>query len=111
VNNGNYADAQATASDTRLRVAGQKDALNGKAHLWIDNSAHTWKNVVDGVAIAPLSGTVTIPGMPAGTYNVSWYDPYSGTATNSGPVTANAGAITLNVSGLAKDTAVKLVKQ
>ncbi len=110
LNNGSYTDAQATASDARLRVVGQKDVLNGKAHLWIDNSTHTWKNVVDGVAIGPVTGTVTISGMPTGTYAVTWYNTYSGTTTG-GTVSASSGVITLNVSVLATDTAVKVVKQ
>lgn len=110
VNNGHFADAQATASDSRLRVVGQKDVVNGRAHLWIDNSNHTWKNVVDRVAIAPLTGTIAIPNMPAGTYDVTWHDTYNGTTTNN-TVTVPSGSITLNVSGLAADTAVKVVKQ
>lgn len=47
LSNGNYEDLSATASDVRIRVLGQKDLTNNRAHLWIDNAPYTWKAVVD----------------------------------------------------------------
>jgi hypothetical protein len=62
LNNGHYKDAQATVSNEELRVLGQKDLTADRAHLWIQNKHHTWKNVVGQVPIPELSGTVTISG-------------------------------------------------
>ena len=63
LNNGNYVDARASLSDPNLRVVGQKDPVNNRADLWVQNMKHTWKNVVDGVAnISGLSGNVTLDG-------------------------------------------------
>ncbi len=45
--NGNYKDARAVSSNAILRAWGQKDVINNKCHLWIDNAPYTWKAVVD----------------------------------------------------------------
>lgn len=112
LNNSNYVDATATASDTNLRVLGQKDPGSGKAHLWIDNKNHTWKNVVDKVAITPISGTVTLAGMPPGTYSLIWFDTYTSAVSSTTAINSDAsGNIIIPITNLAKDAAVKLEKQ
>lgn len=75
LNNGLYQDAEAVASDPGLRVWGQRDEKNGRAHLWIQNLAHSWTNVVAGKQAAPLAGTIRLP-MPDGVYQIEWWDPY-----------------------------------
>jgi hypothetical protein len=74
--NGSYQDANAELTDPNLRVVGQKDAVNGRAHLWVQNTRHTWRNVVDGAfGLAGLSGTLTINGFaPRTTYDVEWHE-------------------------------------
>jgi hypothetical protein len=77
LNNGYYQAAQATVSDPRLGVIGQKDLVNGRAHLWVRNVDHTWKNVVDGVPVLEVSGAIRLSGFVAGqSYLVQWWDPY-----------------------------------
>ena len=110
INNGNYKDAQGIATDARLRVIGQKDPVNGRAHLWLDNSAHTWKNVVDNAGITPITSRVTITNMPAGTYAVTWFDTYSG-ATTTTTINSSVQGLTLPVSQLSTDIAVKIEKK
>ena len=110
LSNGHYQDATATASPAGLRAWGQKDLVNQRAHLWIANPQHTWKNVVDNVAIPALTGTVTIGGLqPSTHYQVQWWDTYTGTATTVQDLSSNsAGDLTLSISGLTSDTAVKI---
>jgi hypothetical protein len=45
-------------------------------HLWVQNTQHTWKRVVSGPPVTPLSGSVTIPDVPGGVYRVEWWDTY-----------------------------------
>ena len=94
-----------------LRAWGVRDASAGRVLLWIDNANHTWKNVVDGVAIAPASATLTIPGLPAGVYTAQWWDTRAGVvaATESYTVSGD-GALTFTVADLATDKAVKFVR-
>jgi len=82
LNNGHFRDANAVASDERLRAWGQKDLVNNTAHLWIQNSTHTWLNVVsDTDAMADASGTVSISGLAPGMYAVERWDTYHGAIT------------------------------
>jgi hypothetical protein len=108
--NGRYLDAKATTSHGDLRVLGQKDTEEGRAHLWIDNRRHTWRAVVDGASIPSVSGSVTISiGRPDQRYTLTWYDTRSGEPTDSQTITADgAGNVVIGVSDLRTDTAVRL---
>ncbi|MBI5650293.1 MAG: DUF5060 domain-containing protein [Chloroflexi bacterium] len=110
LNNGNYADVAATVSNPKLRAWGQKDLVNKKAHLWIAHSDHTWRNVVNRVAIAPIASTITIPGFASGAYRVTWWN--TNTATNpiflTQTLTANGSLVLTLPSALSDDVAVKI---
>jgi hypothetical protein len=74
LNNGHYQDAAAELTDTNLRVTGQKDLANNRAHIWIQNKNHTWRNVVDGSAETGLTGSASIAGFsPNTTLNLEWH--------------------------------------
>jgi chitodextrinase len=112
LNNGKYRDIAATVSNAALQAVGQKDLTNGRAHVWIRNKNHTWKNVTSGVSIAPVSGTVQIGGfVPGRTYTVEWWDTYktTGQVTSTQSLTASStGVLTLTVQQLASDIAAKI---
>jgi len=109
LNNGNYQDAEATASHSDLRVWGQKDVIRGKAHLWIQNRNHTWRNVVDGVTISGLSGQITIPDMPLGPYKVEWWDTWNGVISKIEFIEMDTGSLIQNLPApLSNDVAIKI---
>jgi outer membrane protein assembly factor BamB len=114
LNNGQYQDAEAIADTPNLRVWGQKDLLNGHAHLWIQNRQRTWKNVVDGVTIPAVTSTVTLSGFqPSTTYAVEWWDTYEVDPTQQVIETeftesSADGSIILSIDNLETDTAVKI---
>jgi uncharacterized repeat protein (TIGR01451 family) len=109
LNNGHYQDAGATVSHPDLRAWGQKDAVHGEAHLWIQSRNHTWRNVVDGVAIPGLSGQITIPGMKPGPYAVEWWDTYTGAIVETEAVEAGSNGLVLALPApLTDDVAVKV---
>jgi len=111
LNNGNYADAEARTSNASLRAWGQKDPINGKAHLWIQNKNHTWRNVVDGVPMTPLNGTVTLTGFQSETVEVEWWDTYTGIITKRETVPVDpSGSLTLDVSNLETDLACRIAQ-
>ncbi len=111
LNNGNYQDAAASVTNSNLRAWGQKDLVNGYAHLWLANQSHTWKNVAGGVNIPPVSGTVTIAGFkPNSRWTVQWWDTYSGTIENIQTIMSDAnGALVLPIQNLIADVAVKIL--
>ncbi|MBN1571041.1 MAG: hypothetical protein JXA73_24605 [Acidobacteria bacterium] len=112
LNNGRYQDLGADVSHSDLRVVGQKDVTSGNAHLWIQNKNHTWKNVVDGSTIAPVSGIVRIGGfVPNKTFKLEWWD----TGRTSGQVAAietrsssASGNLEIQLSSLKTDIALKI---
>jgi uncharacterized repeat protein (TIGR01451 family) len=107
LNNGHYEDVAAQTSHPDLRAWGQKDAVNGRAHLWIQNENHTWKNVVDGVSVPALTGNITIPGLPPGLYVVEWWDTYTGMVIESEMVQAAPDLVLTLPAPLGSDVAVK----
>lgn len=124
LNNGRYVeigtDLTGNAGIALRNVSGQprawgvRDSAAGRALLWLDNAAHTWTAVVNGAPIAPASATLTVPGFTSGhAYVVRWWDPYAGpdespTLTTERVTADGNGALTLTVSGLDRDLAVKI---
>ncbi len=111
LNNGFYQDAKAQTSEANLRAWGQRDDVNGRMHLWVQNTQHTWKRVVSGAAIAPVSGTVTLPNVSAGAYQVTWWNTYSldNPVIRTEQVAASGGSLTLKLpQPLADDIAIKV---
>ncbi len=114
LNNGHYIDLAATISSPALRVWGQKDLLHGQAHLWVQNAQNTWKNVADGVTIAPVSASIALPGFrPNAQYTVESWNTYEPDAakqiTQHSEIVAQAdGVVVLAVENLASDIALKI---
>jgi len=110
LNNGEYEDAAASVSNTDLRAWGQKDLTNKRAHLWIANKNHTWKSVVDGVSVTPISGNITLGGFdPNTSYKFEWWNTYAGTIISTQNISTNSqGNLVLSVNNLVTDTAVKI---
>lgn len=113
LNNGRYVSADAVASHADLRVIGQRDTFHGRAHLWIDHRQHTWRNVVDQLAITPVSGTVAVNlQRPFATVQAEWVNTTTGFVVATEALTADAiGTVTLTVANLSTDVAVKLQAQ
>ena len=74
LNNGHYRDAKAVTSDPRLRAWGQRDDVNRRAHLWIQNTQHQWDRVLANAPIEPIDGTITLEKMQPGECRVEWWD-------------------------------------
>jgi hypothetical protein len=75
LNNGNYQNINSAASNSQMQIYGQKDVVNNRAHFWVKNRDHTWRNVVDGASgISGLSGKVTIEGFtPNSQLTLEWH--------------------------------------
>jgi hypothetical protein len=110
LNKGGYVDWGGTVSTPALRVVGQKHGAAGRMHLWIQNTAHTWKAVADAVPVEPASGSINVPGFVAGRdYDVDWLDTWTDRAPDRRQVKADkAGALALQVNALTSDVAVSV---
>jgi hypothetical protein len=110
--NGFYRDVGAQSSNPNLRVWGQRDDLNGRMHLWVQNKQHTWKRVVFGPAIPAISGNITIPNVSNGVYEVTWWDTYkiNNPIISSQTFTATSQLILPLPRPLNSDIAAKIVR-
>ncbi len=115
--NGHYADAGSDIGSIKItnlagtaRAWGKVDATNGRGVIWIDNADDTWKHVADGQTITPASATIELGSLPNGTYQVTWFNTATG-ATNTITSATSGGKLTLFVSALAHDVAVRFRKQ
>ena len=109
LNNGFYRDAGATSTNSLLRVWGQIDVQDGRAHLWIQNREHTWRNALAGT-VSAASGSITLPGLnPSTNYPVEWWDTNSGSPVRTESVSTDSGGnLLLDVSNLSTDIAVRV---
>jgi hypothetical protein len=112
LNKGGFTDWAGTVSNPAVRVAGQKNMKSGSMHLWIQNTAHTWKSVSEGRVIEPVSGEISVSGFrPREMYELEWWDTYGDgrtiLATEDLRATAT-GDIRIVVRALQKDVALKV---
>ncbi len=116
LNNGHYEDATAVSSNANIRVWGQKDPINARSHLWIQNRLHTWRNVIAGTAIPSQSASISVSGFqPGAGYTIEWWDTYETDPSlqimRTDTVSASPdGSITFAVD-TAADVAVKIYPQ
>jgi hypothetical protein len=115
--NGHYADIGSDTGAIRItnsagtaRAWGKLDATNGRGIVWIDNANDTWQHAADGLSITSATASAEISGVPNGTYQATWFNTATGT-TSTTTHTVTTGKLTLNVSALAHDVAVKFGKQ
>lgn len=112
---GGYADAAPVVSHRQVRAVGQIDRVAGRAHLWIQNRNHTWRNVVDGADWGRLRGTVTVSGFaPNVSYTIEMWrfdSPGNLSISRSDVSSDGSGRLALDLSRLpawVTDVAVKV---
>ncbi len=101
----NYSGAVVTASDSRARVYAMRG--NSMVLAWVQNREYTWYN--SPTTPSTFSVTVTIPGVN-GSYSVSLFNPHTGASTSLGTIVAN-GSLSVAITNLQKDFAIKAIKQ
>jgi PKD repeat protein len=112
LNRGGYVHIGAESSNPSLRIVGQKNLQSNKAHLWVQNSKHTWRNVMgihNPETVTPLSGQVVIKMMPNTGYTIEYWDTYAGVVEKVEQIKSdNSGNISLSIEALSSDLAVKI---
>jgi hypothetical protein len=115
--NGRYADIGSDTGGINLvnttgtaRAWGKLDATAGRGFVWIDNANDTWKRVADGLTVTPATASLEISSLSNGTYQATWFNTATGVTGTTSHIVSN-GKLTLSVSALAHDVAVKFRKQ
>ncbi len=112
LNNGQYRDIAAEVTDSNVRIAGQKDTASGKAHFWVQNKNHTWKNVVDNKLLSPVSGFLRIGGFaPNRLYDLEWWDTHKATQqiiSKEKLLSSAKGTLEISIPLITSDLAAKI---
>ena len=107
VNKGGYVNLQASVSNSKLRVLGQKNLYLNKAYGWIQNTDYTWYNAYRNY-YTYQSGQVRIKLNPNYDYLIEWWDTYTGVTSTQTQRSDYQGYVTLNVNNLKTDVAFKI---
>jgi hypothetical protein len=106
----NMKRAAIAVSPEQLRAVG----LTGDsgAWVWVSNSEATWYRIgVEDKKPEPVAdGKLTIPGLPAGTYRVEWWDTWKGEAIGQSEVRSTGDALQLALPEFARDIACKVTR-
>ena len=101
-----YSGETVSATDAAARVLAMRRSDGAAAYLWVQNRDHTWANAAS--TPSPISPAVTIGGLQSRAYTVEVWSPYTGTMLSSSQQTPTGGLISVGVSGLSDDVAVKV---
>jgi len=107
---GGYIAAKAVASDSNVKVYGQKNLQKNKAILWIKNKNHNWQtDITNPNGNYSLTGTVTLKMNPSTLYPVSWYNTFTGQIIAVQTLESNSsGDLVLQLNNMSKSVAVKI---
>lgn len=111
LNKGGYTDLQGTLNTNGLRAIGQKNITKGTAHIWFQNINYTWNKVFTSGLPSPVTGTVTFKMSPNTTYNVTYYNTYTGQVESiAAEVADSQGNLRVSSGNINQDVAVKINK-
>ena len=78
---------------------------------WLHHREYTWPNVLDGRSIEAMPDlSLTLHGLPAGTYRPEYWDTDTGERTSAAEVRVTEGQVQLTVPGFNTDRAFKLIR-
>ncbi|MDM8521061.1 PKD domain-containing protein [Anaerolineales bacterium HSG6] len=110
LNQGGYTEVETESDNANLRILGQVNHDTGQAHLWVQNKAHTWHNVMaNSDVLVPQTGTIRLKIRPQTDYEVTWWDTYQGVAQSTEQITSDQdGWLKLTVDRLESDIAMMI---
>jgi hypothetical protein len=101
-----YAGETVSATNGALRVLAMRRADQAAAYLWVQNRNHTWATAP--AATTPASGAVAIGGLQNRAYRVELWSTTTGAILSASSATPSAGALSIPISNLADDVAIKI---
>lgn len=104
-------EVQAESSREDLRVLGCQG--DDRAYIWFSNGGANWYDaVIEGADARPVAGaSVAIAGLNRGTYEIEWWDTWSGRIVRRETVGCDGSTLKIAVRKFARDTACKVRKQ
>lgn len=96
-----------------LRTYALADTTTGTALVWVQHRDYSWETIAGGTEITPLTGTLTLNGMPDGEYRVEFWDPFSGNVIGEELLRLNAestGKLTIDLLPVERQLALRVLR-
>jgi hypothetical protein len=104
-----YSGATVSASDPNVRVCAMTRTDQTAAYLWVQNRNNTWYNAYSGTAPSPINPTVTIGNLLSQPYTVEIWNTSTGAIISSTQQSPVGGDLSIALTNLTGDVAVKLL--
>ncbi len=102
-----YSGETLVVTNNNLRSYALRSKDKDSIYLWVQNKGHTW-NTAPAVP-SPVSANITIPNVNNKNYKIDIIDTYTGSIIKSSSVQAVNNSLTVPVSNISKDVAMKVV--
>ncbi len=104
------AKAEVQETSVQVRVVGLQG--HSGAYLWLQNPQSAWyPTVVEKKQLAAVSKAVLVlPNLQPGTYQVRWYDPWTGKRLSQSEVQAAQPPVRIPIPSFPRDVACKLIR-
>lgn len=94
-------------NNSGLRVLAMRSNSNAELYAWAQNKADARWDQPTNTSV--LSASFTVPGMQSGNYRIEYWNTSTGVITRNTEISVNNGALTIPVTNLATDMAIKAV--
>jgi hypothetical protein len=101
-----YAGEYVTASASQLRVYAMRRADKRAVYLWVQHRDNVWSKA--GSSPAPVSSAITVSNLLSATYRVEIWNTRTGTVISQQSQTPSGGSLSIQVTGVATDVAIKV---
>jgi hypothetical protein len=82
-----------------------------RALAWIQNQRATWSRMTAGEQPSAVEGARLRLAVPAGKWQVEWFDTWAGDAITKQSLPAGEGGLTITLPPIATDLALRLTRE
>lgn len=98
-----------TAGDQGIRALALKRGDKKAVYAWVQNRDHIWSKA--STTPSAITSSLSFPGLLNGTYRIQFFDTRTGQVTTTQTASTSNGILSLTVTNLIKDIAIKIEDQ
>lgn len=101
-----YGGETVTLTESKARAFGMRRNDKLAYYFWVQHRDYVWSN--SPAAVPAIAPSLTLTGLPAGSFSLETWNTYSGEKSAKSTLTATAGTLTITLPSFVGDIAVKL---